>query len=47
MGNKASGMVFPAGTTFHSLEAANIGGTTVKMSDYAGSVCLVVNVASK
>lgn len=32
--------------TFHDFEVQSITGETVSLSDYAGKVCLVVNVAS-
>ena len=32
---------------FHDFEMAAITGAPVKLSDYAGKVCLVVNVASE
>ena len=36
----------PRMATFHDFEMTSITGETVQLSDYAGSVCLGVNVAS-
>ena len=33
--------------SFHDFETPSITGETVSLSDYEGTVCLVVNVASK
>ncbi len=34
-------------TGFHDFEVTSIDGDTVALADYAGTACLVVNVASK
>lgn len=36
-----------AASGFHALKVANLEGATVDLGDYAGEVCLVVNVASE